>query len=196
MGKPHRFMIGGAVRLWTRIHVSEIERFIASPTQSREISWVQREKRALVYRLIEQTVAGDAFQLQGRDKRGARNFFRLLGKILHHITVGSLTRNTRLGLQKADAWRIFQLRFKPFHVSCADFRLRGKPVELRAEDGGLKFSHAVIKSDNSVVIFVREARAASVDVALHAFHVFQVVGYDRAPFSRGDELARLEAEGS
>ncbi len=60
----------------------------------------------------------------------------------------------------------------------------------------MKFSHAVIESDDAVVILVREAGAAGVDITLYALHVFQVVGYDRSAFPRGDEFARLKAESS
>src|SRR5260370_17378017 len=113
--------------------------------------------------------------------------------MLRHVAVRSAVGNSRIWFQKTDAWRILQARFEVFHVLFADCRLPRKPVELRAKDGRLKFSHAIIESDNSVVIFVREAGAPRVDVALDALHVFQVVGDDRSAFTRADELPRLKA---
>src|ERR1700679_2030906 len=99
MGEPDGFVIGGALGHGTLIHVAQIERLGASPTQSRIIGWIEREERAAIDGLVEESVAGDAFELQGGYEGGAGNVFHLLGVILHHVAVGSEAGDARFGLE-------------------------------------------------------------------------------------------------
>src|ERR1700684_74235 len=67
MGEPDGFVIGGALGHGTLIHVAQIERLGASPTQSRIIGWIEREERAVIKGSGERAVAGGGFGGQGGD---------------------------------------------------------------------------------------------------------------------------------
>ena len=75
------------------------------------------------------------------------------------------------------------------------FGLFGKAFQLRGQQRRLKLTQPVIKTNGSMVKFIRQAGAAGIDVGLHALMVFEVIGQHDAAFAGGDELARLEAEG-
>jgi hypothetical protein len=81
-----------------------------------------------------------------------------------------------------------------FHILFADRGLLWQPFELRTQHGGLKFTQAMIESDDPVVIFVGKTGAPRVDVALDQFHVFEGIRNDRSAFSRCNQLAGLKAE--
>ena len=98
------------------------------------------------------------------------------------------------GLSRPIPGSVLQTRFKMLHILFADCGLLREPVELRAKNGGLKFSQTIIEADNSVMKLVCKTGAAGVDVALHQLHIFKIIGDDGAAFSGGDELARLETE--
>ena len=80
------------------------------------------------------------------------------------------------------------------YCSRASWRLLRQAIELRAEDGGLEFSKAVIEANDAVMELVGEAGAAGVDVTLHQFHVLEIVGDDGSAFAGGNEFARLKTE--
>ena len=82
------------------------------------------------------------------------------------------------------------------HVLFAGGGLLRQTIELRTKDGSLKFAEAIIKTDDAVMELVCKAGAAGVDITLHAFYVFQIVGNDDSAFAAGDELAGLKAEGA
>ena len=46
------------------------------------------------------------------------------------------------------------------------------------------------------MILVGQAGATGIDVALHQFHVFEIVGDDGAAFARSDQFAGLKTEGA
>src|ERR1700728_3064930 len=80
------------------------------------------------------------------------------------------------------------------HILFADGTLLRKAVELRAEDGSLKFPQTIIEADDSVVKLIRKAGAPGIDIALDEFHILKIVGDDGAAFSRRNQLTRLKAE--
>src|SRR4029077_11677105 len=102
--------------------------------------------------------------------------------------------DSRIGLQKTNTGCVLNPAFEVLHIFFADRRMLQEPIELRTQDSRLKFTQPVIETDDPVVILVGKAGASGVDVTLCYLHIFQIVGNDRSAFSRGDELARLEAE--
>src|SRR5215467_11176605 len=88
MWKPHRLGVRGAFSFGARIHTSQVEGFCAAPTQGREVRGFYREQRALIDRLIKQTITRDAFELQSGDKCRPRYVLGLFRKVLEHISIG------------------------------------------------------------------------------------------------------------
>src|ERR1700687_4166688 len=91
---------------------------------------------------------------------------------------------------------MLQAGFEMFHVCCAELRLPLKPIKLRAQNGRLKFTHAVVESADAVMILVSHAGASGIDVALLFLHVLAIVGGARSASPRRNQLARLETEGA
>src|SRR5579862_9999407 len=55
MREPYRLVIRGALGSRTLVHVAEVERLRAPPTESREVRRVKREEGTAIHRLVKKT---------------------------------------------------------------------------------------------------------------------------------------------
>src|SRR5580658_4367576 len=175
MREPHRLMVRSAICHRARIHIAQIKRLLAPPAQGREVLGLQGEQRALVNRLVEKPIARNAFQLQRTHKGRTRNVVRLVRKIFEHEAVGREARNAWFRLQQFDRRVILQSRFEVLYILFARSRLLRQALQLRPQHRSLQLAQPVIKSNNAVMILIRQTGAPCVDIALHQLHVFSVL---------------------
>ncbi len=140
VGQPNGLFVGRTLGYGAVETGFQIEGRLAAPTERRPFCRIDGKERALIYGLVKEAVAGNAFHLQRAQERGARNAAEIFGEVLEDELVCRHASLAFVGGEESEARCPAQPFGEVLHIGLADLGLFGQTLKLRRQDHGLQFS--------------------------------------------------------